>query len=275
MALPIRTQPPKRRGLTLVHSRTTSSGKSSTIESFAVEPSSANSDAVDVELDTPASEPPVSRPLRRDVDLPSSSRARHPEEDSDARLVALCRVGDSTAFEALYRRYAPYALALAVRVQGNAGDVEDIVHDAFLKVYDRLSDLRDQSSFRPWLAAIVVSLVRTKLRRRRMLSVLGLMQSEPVDLDAIVTGEAGPEVRAQLAQVYSLLAEVTVDQRICWTLRYLEGRRLEDVAHIAGCSLATAKRRIAAVQQRITQLESDSSVRNEAGIELNRTEEDS
>jgi len=174
---------------------------------------------------------------------------------SDGELVALTRIGESSAFEQLYRRHAPYALALAVRVQGHSGDVEDIVHDAFLRVHGRLSELRADGSFKPWLASIVVSLVRTRLRKRRLLAVLGLSSSEPVELDAVVNLDAGPEVRAQLAQVYSVLNEVPVDQRICWALRYLEGRKLEEVAALAGCSLATAKRRIAQVQERLWQRE--------------------
>jgi RNA polymerase sigma-70 factor (ECF subfamily) len=39
---------------------------------------------------------------------------------------------------------------------------------------------------------------------------------------------------------------MNVEQRLAWTLRHIEGERLEDVAARCGCSLATAKRRIAA-----------------------------
>lgn len=180
---------------------------------------------------------------------PSGVRTR---EASDGELVAATRRGETGAFEGLYRRHAPYALALAVRVQGHSGDVEDILHDAFLRVHDQLGSLRSDDSFRAWLSSIVVRLVRTRLRRRRLLSALGLGADEAIDLDALINGDAGPEVRAQLAQVYAILNEVPVDQRICWALRYLEGRKLEDVAHIAGCSLATAKRRIGDVQRRLT-----------------------
>lgn len=178
-----------------------------------------------------------------------------PEERQDEELVALACAGQSTAFEALYRRHSAYVMALGVRVQGNPTDIEDIVHDAFLRAHDRLDTLRAGGSFRPWLASVVVSLVRSRLRRRRMLTVLGLSTAEPIDLDSLVTPDAGPEVRAQIAQVYRVLERVPVDQRICWTLRYVEGRKLEDVAEIANCSLATAKRRIAAVQQEILLLE--------------------
>jgi RNA polymerase sigma-70 factor (ECF subfamily) len=96
----------------------------------------------------------------------------------------------------------------------------------------------------------VVRLVRTRLRRRRLLRVLGLVQlGEAVDLDAVASSEAGPEARAMLAQVYALLCTMPPDDRIAWTLRYVERHRLEAVAELAGCSLATAKRRIARAQQ--------------------------
>lgn len=182
------------------------------------------------------------------ADSTSAERAQAP---SDAQLVALARVGDRTAIENLYRRHAPYAMALAVRVQGHPGDVEDIVHDAFLRAFDRLDHLRSGDAFRPWLSSVVVSLVRTRLRRRRLLGIFGVSGSEPVDLDALAQSEAGPEIRAQVAQLYGVLRELPVDQRVAWTLRYVEGHKLEDVAEMAGCSLATAKRWISAAQKHI------------------------
>jgi len=127
--------------------------------------------------------------------------------------------------------------------------VEDVVHDAFLRAQARLGELRDPDAFRSWLGAIVVRLVRTRLRRRRLLRTFGLSTPEPVDLDAIASPEAGPELRAQLAQIYALLRTVTPDDRIAWTLRHVERHRLEAVANLCGCSLATAKRRIRRTQR--------------------------
>ena len=170
-------------------------------------------------------------------------------ELSDAQLVSLTAAGERHAFEALYRRHAPFALNLAVRLQGNASDVEDLVHDAFLRAHERLASLREPAAFRAWLGSIIVRLVRTRMRRRRLLRTLGLVHhGEPVDLDAVASTEAGPESRAMLAQVYALLCTMPADDRIAWTLRYVERHRLEAVAELAACSLATAKRRIQRAQ---------------------------
>lgn len=183
----------------------------------------------------------------------SSVRALGPTAElDDAALVALARESHSVAFEVLYRRHASFALNLAVRIQGSASDVEDVVHDAFLRAQHRLGELRDAASFRSWLGAIVVRLVRTRLRRRRLLGVLGLSHAEPVDLDAVASPEASPEARAQIAQLYALLRTMPPNERIAWTLRHIEKHRLEDVAELTGCSLATAKRRIQRAQQFLT-----------------------
>lgn len=171
----------------------------------------------------------------------------------DEELVLRARRAEVPAFEGLYRRHAAFAFNLAARIQGSSADVEDVVHDAFLKAQERLADLRDSSAFRPWLGSIVVSLVRSRLRRRKLLGALGLTAPDPVDIDSIAAVDADPEARALLAQVYALLQTLAADDRIAWTLRYVERHRLETVAVMMDCSLATAKRRIARAQRFLTE----------------------
>ena len=167
----------------------------------------------------------------------------------DARLVALARAEDTSAREVLYRRHARFALNLAARLQGSAEDIEDIAHDAFMRAFTRLAELREPAAFRSWLGTIVVHLVRTRLRRRKLLRTLGILGGgEAVDIDAVASADARPDQRAQVAQVYALLLTLPADERIAWTLRNVERHRLEDVAQLADCSLATAKRRIARAQ---------------------------
>jgi RNA polymerase sigma-70 factor (ECF subfamily) len=185
---------------------------------------------------------------------PAPSRVRHSRaalaELPDAQLVALAAEGEVGALEVLYRRHVAFAINLATRIEGSSRDIEDIVHDAFLRAFERLRDLSDRSAFRGWLGAIVVHAVRSRMRRARLLNLLGLGRgSEPVDLDALTSPEASPHVRAQLAQIYALLRTLPSDDRIAWTLRCIEGHELEAVANLTRCSLATVKRRISRAQR--------------------------
>lgn len=182
--------------------------------------------------------------------LPQGRALALSAELSDANLVALARQGHQAATEALYRRHVGFAIHLATRIEGSSRDVEDVVHDAFIKAFTRLADLSDPGAFRSWLGSIVVFAVRSRLRRTRLMNVLGLGRAaEPVDLDSVTSHDASPHVRAQLAQIYALLRTLPTDDRIAWTLRSVEGHELEVVARLTDCSLATVKRRISRAQK--------------------------
>jgi len=60
----------------------------------------------------------------------------------------------------------------------------------------------------------------------------------------VASDEASPATRAQLAQIYALLQTMAPDDRIAWTLRYVDGHDLKAAAELCDCSLATVKRRI-------------------------------
>lgn len=196
-------------------------------------------DAADLEA-TPHPVPPAPRSAVR------SPLAKLP----DAQLVALGCKGEQAAFELLYRRHVAFALHLATRIEGSSRDVEDIVHDAFLRAFERINDLSDRGAFKSWLGAIVVHAVRSRMRRHRLMNLLGIgRKSEPVDLDALTSPDASPHTRAQIAQIYALLRTLPADDRISWTLRCVEGHDLDSVAKMTRCSLATVKRRISRAQQ--------------------------
>ncbi|MFO0614880.1 MAG: sigma-70 family RNA polymerase sigma factor [Polyangiaceae bacterium] len=169
---------------------------------------------------------------------------------TDAQLVHLARSGDRRAPEMLYRRHVAFAIHLATRIEGSTRDVEDIVHDAFIKAFTHIHDLAEPNAFKSWLGSIVVFAVRTRLRRLRLMNMLGLGRgADPVDLDSIASHDASPHTRAQLAQIYALLRTLPTDERIAWTLRAVEGHELEVVARLTKCSLATVKRRISRAQR--------------------------
>ena len=123
------------------------------------------------------------------------------------------------------------------------------MQDVFLTAMRDLPQLRDPASLRSWLAAITARKAHDRLRRRRLRSFLSL-DAAP-NYEQIADESASPEQKALLARVYTVLDKVPTNDRIAWTLRHIEGQQLEEVAGICGCSLATAKRRISAAQERI------------------------
>ena len=180
--------------------------------------------------------------LRQPIILPA------PETVSDADLVLRARGGDSFGREVLYRRHAAYLLGMTARLLANRGEAEEVVQDTFVRAFVRLGSLRDPAAVRGWLAQIAVSLVGHRLRRARLSRMLGLDRGAPdATLLALAAPGAAPDERAELAMLDRTLGRIPADQRIAWMLRRVEGLELTEVASACGCSLATAKRRIAGV----------------------------
>jgi len=151
--------------------------------------------------------------------------------------------------DSLFRRYAPYVAAIAHRLLGREEDVDDTIQEVFVAAVRGVHAVRDPAAIRGWLARVTVRVARQRLRRRRARVFLGL--DEPVVYDSVIDKSASAEQRALVARVYKILDGIPANERIAWSLRHIEGEPLESVASLAGCSLATAKRRIAAAAARL------------------------
>jgi len=151
--------------------------------------------------------------------------------------------------EELFRRYSPYVARIGLRMLGRESDVDDLIQEVFLAAFRQRHQVRDPFALKGWLATIAVRAAHKQLRRRRLRSFVGIDALSPA-LELRDTAMS-PERRALLSRVYATLDRIPVEQRLAWTLRYVEGQKLEQVAQSCRCSLATAKRRIAAAHGQV------------------------
>jgi RNA polymerase sigma-70 factor (ECF subfamily) len=157
--------------------------------------------------------------------------------------------------EDLYKRFAPYVAAIASRILGRESEVDDVVQDVFMAALSGLKKRDQLLQAKSWFATVTVRSSMRKLRVRSLWNVFDL--AEPPQYERLSDQAAGPEERRMIAEVYRALDEVSAKERVAWVLRHVQGESLEETAVLCECSLATAKRRIAAahavVKQRLEQ----------------------
>jgi len=159
--------------------------------------------------------------------------------------------GEPVTFEALFSRYSRYVAGLASRLLGSGdADLDDVVQDVFWLASRRMSKIPDLIQARGWLATVTTRVVKRKLLRRRFRA---LFHASPNSGEVPARG-ATAEQHAVLARLYEVLEALPTDQRLAWSLRHLEGEPLDAVAAACGCSLATAKRRVAAAKNVIDEV---------------------
>jgi RNA polymerase sigma-70 factor (ECF subfamily) len=172
-----------------------------------------------------------------------------PERSSEVALRLVESDEQGSSLDEVYRRYCRYVAAVILRLDGRNTEVDDLVQDVFVEAARGIGRLRQPGAIKGWLATIAVRLVRRRLRMRRVCRFLGM--DRDVSSDHLVDPSASPVDRLLLQAVYRVLDDMPVVNRIAFSLHYLEGEKMEAVAGLCGCSLATAKRRVARAQQMI------------------------
>ncbi len=156
--------------------------------------------------------------------------------------------------EDLYTTYAGYVAGLGFRLLGRSYEVDDLVQDVFLAALSGVGAVLEPRAIKGWLATLTVRLAGRKLRRRKVASFFSFDDGKGHDVTA--TG-ASAEQRVLLGQLYSVLHELSVAERIAWSLHHVEGETLDSVARLCACSLATAKRRVAAAHHHLEEALAD------------------
>ena len=172
----------------------------------------------------------------------------NPRPHGHVRLVregeAPVRRREADDFDALFEQHWRYVARIAHRMLGRTDEVDDAVQDVFAIVYRRRKEVAELESVKQWIGAVTVKRCYQLLRRRsRRRWTSG---DDEASFLQVRDPRVDPEQQAMIARVGQVLDKMAPRQRVAWTLRYLEGETLEEVARLANTSLATAKRRIAA-----------------------------
>jgi RNA polymerase sigma-70 factor (ECF subfamily) len=172
---------------------------------------------------------------------------------SDTTLVLAARAGEKWAQEALFKRHARTVNGLAYRLLGRDEEVDDLVQEAFLAALRSLDRLENPQAFAAWLCSILVRTAHKTLRRRAMLTRLGLRRSTPIDPDVVVSRNAPPDVRSELEAIYGVLERMRPEVRVALVLNRVEGLSVPEISDRMGLSVSTVKRRLAAGERRLDQ----------------------
>jgi RNA polymerase sigma-70 factor (ECF subfamily) len=146
--------------------------------------------------------------------------------------MARVSAGDSRAFRVLVARHADRALATAWRMSASRADAEDLVQEAFLRVWRSAASFQpEKAKFTTWLHRLTLNLGVDRWRRRRPTVELEAANdvADPSP-DALAVAEQS-EDSAAVAEALALLPE---RQRMAVTLCYYEGLSNAEAADALG-----------------------------------------
>ena len=167
-----------------------------------------------------------------------------------ALLLARCHRREPAAQRALYARYAPTMLAVARRYAASLPEAEDVLQDAFVKVFTHLDNFRGDGSLEGWIRRIVVS-TAIDAWHHRWVRRAGF---ELDDAHHLPAPDASALDRLAVDEVRALIDQLPDGCRLVLLLHTVEGYAHSEIAAALGITESTSTGQLARARQRLTVL---------------------
>ena len=175
--------------------------------------------------------------------------------DSDAIAVERTLAGDRDAFRVLVERHSPNVFRLAFRMTGNQHDAEEVVQEAFLRAYQKLSQFAARANFGTWVYRIAANYAIDRMRQRKSEDAnrepAPRANDDGIEVDAmsfVPDSAPNPERLAQSEQLADhmrrALEQLTPAERTAFVMRHWGGSGIEEIAEALKSSSSAAKNTI-------------------------------
>ena len=165
---------------------------------------------------------------------------------ADPDLAAALVAGSQDALAELYDRYAPLAYGVALRVLGDPARAEDVVQEAFMKIWNNAASFdAKRGSMRAWLL--------TAVRNRSIDYLRGRAAHERQELELqpeLAEGSPRSDPWRQVSQsmersaVHEALSSIPAEQRQAVELAFFGGYSHREIADMTRVPLSTVKGRM-------------------------------
>jgi RNA polymerase sigma-70 factor (ECF subfamily) len=165
---------------------------------------------------------------------------------NEAELLTRVAAGDERALAALYDALSSLAYGLALRIVGNSDAAEDVVQDAFLRIWHRADRYEpERGAARPWVLRVVRNVAIDRLRTADARSRAETRSQTDVALTSVPEQPEETTSRGERSRTLRrALAELPAEQRRAIEIAYFEGLSHSEIAERERMPLGTVKTRI-------------------------------
>jgi RNA polymerase sigma factor (sigma-70 family) len=177
-----------------------------------------------------------------------SAMAKVTEEQA---LVERFRRGEDSAFDRIVEQHSAEIAALANRLLGWPGDVDDVVQEVFVAAWVGLKKFRGESSLRTWLFTITVNKCRShRFRRLRRLRPVTIEDADSVE-SRDRSGDKAAMDQETFAKVRRAVQMLPQKYREVVALKYLQGLEANEICELLGITANAMQVRLNRARKRL------------------------
>jgi len=161
-------------------------------------------------------------------------------QDNESELIREITSGNLSSFNALMQKYERYVYKIAYGFGKSSDNALDIMQNVFVKVFQKLSTYREESSFKSWLGRISYNEGINWLRANKHMNLnesINESHSPPLHY----SHEDEYLARENKSELIRSLFDLNTKHRLAVVLRYFEDMPIKEIAETLDCSEGVVK----------------------------------
>lgn len=164
-------------------------------------------------------------------------------------LIEGCRISNRKAQLQVYNLYYKAMYNTAFRILKNSAEAEDIMQEAFLVGFQKISDYKGDASFGAWMKRIVINRALDELKKKKE-----SVSIEEAGIEAVADDASENYLEAlsyRTEQIRKGIEQLGNDDRIILSLFLLEGYDHEEISQVMNISNNASRTRYSRAKQRL------------------------
>jgi len=153
-------------------------------------------------------------------------------------LIQKCKKNDTNAQSEIYKLFSSKLFAICLKYSRSHVDAEDSLQDAFVTIFEKMSQFNNRGSFEGWIKRIAVNTVLQKYRTK---GVFNIVNEDNIEEEVIEVEDNPIEIDFLLQSIH----ELPDRYRMVFNLYALDGYSHKEIGEMLEISTGTTKSNLA------------------------------
>ena len=169
-----------------------------------------------------------------------------------AQLIEECNNGDRKSQQILYQAFYGKMLVVCMRYANDRDEAKDILHDGFIKVFNKLVSFKNEGSLEGWIRRIMVNNSIDHVRRKREIFYStaddytlekALLEADKEDTELFL--------KAKAEIILNLIQKLSPAYKTVFNMYVIENYTHKEIAEKLGINIGTSKSNLAKAKMKL------------------------
>jgi len=158
------------------------------------------------------------------------------------KLIEKCKKNDTKAQGEIYKLFSSKLFALCLKYSTNYAEAEDNLQDAFMTIFNKISQYKSKGSFEGWLKRITINTALQRYRTKGVFSIINEDIADDVEVDV-------DDSNIPLDYLLQIIQELPNRYRLVFNLYVLDDYSHKDIANMLEITQGTSKSNLARARE--------------------------